>query len=81
MRENIENFPKQVFPSAEQKLQHLAEQMQSVHLNQLFAEQAQRFENFSLRYDDLLFDFSKQRVNFHVTKALLSLADAKKLKE
>ena len=80
MRENIESFPKQAFLSTEQKLQQLAEEMQSVHLNQLFAEQAQRFENFSLRYDDLLFDFSKHRVNLPVTKALLSLAEAKQLK-
>lgn len=80
MRENIENFPKQAFHSTEQKLQQLAQQMQSVHLNQLFAEQVQRFENFSLRCEDLLFDFSKQRVNLPVIKELLSLADAKQLK-
>lgn len=80
MRENIENFPKQAFLSTEQKLQQLAEEMQSVHLNQLFAEQEQRFEKFSLRCEDLLFDFSKHRVNLPVTKALLSLAEAKQLK-
>ena len=80
MRENIENFPKQAFPSIEQKLHQLAEEMQSIHLNQLFAEQAQRFENFSLYCEDLLFDFSKHRVNLPVIKALLLLAEAKQLK-
>lgn len=79
MRENIENFPKQSEASIGQKLYRLAEQMQQISLNQLFSEQDQRFEQFSLNCDDLTFDFSKHRINQSVLNALVKLADLKQL--
>jgi glucose-6-phosphate isomerase len=35
----------------------------NLHLSELFDEDAGRFEAFSLREGNLLFDYSKQRVN------------------
>lgn len=38
------------------------EQMSSISIRELFAQDSHRFERFSLRFDDLLLDYSKQRV-------------------
>ncbi len=81
MNENIEKFPKQNKKSVEIQLKQLAEMMQSTHLNQLFAEQKNRFEQFSLGCDDLTFDFSKHRVNHDIIQSLVAWAEAKDLKE
>ena len=53
-----------------------AEALRPQHLRDLFAADAQRFENFSLRHDDLLLDFSKQRVNGETLALLRQLAAA-----
>ena len=81
MNENIEKFPKQNKQSVAIQLQTLAEKMQGIHLNQLFAEQADRFEQFSLSCDDLTFDFSKQRVNHEVVRSLVAWAESKHLND
>ena len=39
-----------------------AAQIKPRHLRELFAEDSQRFQRFSLRQDDVLLDFSKQRI-------------------
>ncbi|WP_153145047.1 glucose-6-phosphate isomerase [Dechloromonas sp. H13] len=52
-----------------------AEALRPRHLRDLFAADPQRFENFSLRHDGLLLDFSKQRVSGE-TLALLRQAAA-----
>ena len=80
MRENIESFPSQIPRSAEQELQQLAKQMKNIHLNQIFAESKQRFEHCSLNCDDLLFDYSKQRIDQNVMDALIAFTDSKQLK-
>ncbi|TQV76313.1 glucose-6-phosphate isomerase [Denitrobaculum tricleocarpae] len=49
--------------------------MSEVHLRDLFAEDADRFENFSLRLDDLLVDVSKQRITGETLSLLISLAE------
>ena len=49
------------------------------HLTELFAEDPQRFEHFSLSLSDLLFDFSKQRITRTVLDGLLALAEARGL--
>ncbi|MCU4610445.1 glucose-6-phosphate isomerase [Acinetobacter ursingii] len=81
MNENIEKFPKQNKQSAVIQLQSLAEKMQDMHLNQLFEQQNDRFEQFSLGCDDLTFDFSKHRVNQDIIQSLVAWAEAKDLKE
>ena len=54
----------------------LAERDQTapLHLNQLFAQNPKRFDEFSVELSDLLFDYSKQRVTEQTIARLLDLA-------
>ncbi|MGL4593573.1 MAG: glucose-6-phosphate isomerase [Thermoguttaceae bacterium] len=47
---------------------------QGVTMRQLFAENANRFNDFSLIWDDLLFDYSKNRITKETIRLLLDLA-------
>ena len=55
------------------KLQQLADASRGVHLRELFANDNQRFKNFSLSHDGMLLDFSKQRVSKEILAALHEL--------
>lgn len=46
-----------------------------VHMRDLFVQDSKRFERFSLQLEDILFDFSKNRVTDKTVQLLLSLAD------
>ncbi len=81
MSENIEKFPKPNKKSAEIQLKQFAEIMDKTHLSQLFATQKNRFEAFSLHCDDLVFDFSKHRINDEIVQSLVGWAEAKDLKQ
>ncbi len=59
--------------------QHYLE-MKSVHLRDLFAEDANRFTKFSLGLPDMLFDFSKNLITDKTLELLLQLAEDCKLK-
>ncbi|MGB0721180.1 MAG: glucose-6-phosphate isomerase [Gammaproteobacteria bacterium] len=48
--------------------------MGGTHMRQLFAEDDERFERFHLRMDDLLLDYSKNRVNPDTMDLLMTLA-------
>jgi glucose-6-phosphate isomerase len=50
------------------------DEMAARHLRELFAADARRFERFSLRFDDLLLDYSKNRINAETMRRLLDLA-------
>jgi glucose-6-phosphate isomerase len=50
------------------------QQMEGVHLRDLFAQDATRFDRFSLRFDDILFDYSKNRITPTTLDLLLALA-------
>ena len=50
------------------------------HLTQLFAEDPQRFDRFSVSLAPILFDFSKHRINQKVLQHLVPWADAQNLK-
>ncbi|MEZ4708368.1 MAG: glucose-6-phosphate isomerase [Caldilineaceae bacterium] len=52
---------------------HQAE-MQNVQMRDLFADDPARFERFSLRFDDILFDYSKNRITQQTIDLLLDLA-------
>lgn len=52
----------------------------SLHLRELFADQ-ERFQKFSLTFEDILLDFSKNRITEETHELLLSLADETRLKE
>ena len=58
------------------KLALLAESFEAKHLSELFAEDPARFQHFSESMDDLIVDFSKQRLSLEVKDALMALASA-----
>jgi glucose-6-phosphate isomerase len=45
-----------------------------LHMRDLFAQDKQRFENFSLKFDDLLLDYSKHRITKDTLPLLFQLA-------
>ncbi len=55
--------------------------IRSVHMRDLFAQDPDRFTRFSLRLDDILFDFSKNRITADTLKLLLDLANQANLRE
>lgn len=57
-----------------QQLQQHAAGMKQVHMRKLFADDAQRFEKFSLRFEDILFDYSKNLITEETRALLLELA-------
>lgn len=61
-------------------LNELKVEFNSKHLTQLFAEDPQRFDRFSVSLAPILFDFSKHRINQKVLQHLVQWADAQHLK-
>jgi glucose-6-phosphate isomerase len=59
-----------------QALQAHFEQIRGQHMRQLFADDPSRVERFSLQLDDLLLDFSKNRITADTLQLLLQLATA-----
>jgi glucose-6-phosphate isomerase len=57
-----------------QALQNHQRQMEHVHMRDLFGGDPQRFERFSLRFEDILFDYSKNRVTGTTMALLFDLA-------
>ncbi len=57
-------------------LQAHYEQIRSLHLRQLFADDATRGERFALEAVGLYFDYSKHRITDETTRLLLALAEA-----
>jgi glucose-6-phosphate isomerase len=49
--------------------------IESIHMRQMFSEDPSRFEKFSVNYDGLLFDYSKNRIDKQTIKLLLELAE------
>ena len=49
--------------------------MSERHMRDLFAEDAQRFEKFSLRFNDMLVDYSKNRITEETLTLLLALTE------
>jgi glucose-6-phosphate isomerase len=60
--------------AAWQALERHAKAMAGVHLRELFAADPDRFARFSLRENDLLLDYSKNRVTEETIRLLLDLA-------
>lgn len=70
--------PKQ-FP-AWKALETHQQQMAPVHVRDLFKQDSQRFDKFSLRFQDILLDFSKNRITAETMKLLYDLARQADLK-
>ena len=60
-------------------LHHL--EMQATHMRDLFAEDPERFNHFSKRFEDFLFDFSKNIITDETMTHLLALAREMKLED
>ncbi len=58
---------------------HFAE-MTSVEMRTLFSEDPDRFDRFSLRFEDILFDYSKNRISQKTLNLLLGLAESSGLR-
>jgi len=64
-----------------QLLERHHREISDLHMRDLFAEDPRRFERFSLRLDDLLFDYSKNRITDQTVTLLLNLARQAGLEE
>ncbi len=60
-------------PAWQALLQHHRE-IADLHMRELFERDPQRFERFSLRLDDIVFDYSKNRITAKTVSLLLDLA-------
>lgn len=83
MSKNIEQFPKEKLQGSTfaSQLRSLGQQYVHLHLNELFAAEPERFQKYSVHFDQLFFDYSKHRVNQSVLDQLVTLANAKQLKQ
>ncbi|MBY0481248.1 MAG: glucose-6-phosphate isomerase [Chitinophagaceae bacterium] len=60
---------------------HFDEEMNRKHMRDLFASEPDRFNQFSLVFEDLIFDYSKNIINQKTLKLLLELATDCKIKD
>ena len=60
--------------AAFRKLKTHAKTLQNKHLRELFIEDTDRFKKFSIRHGDILFDYSKHRINGRTRAYLVQLA-------
>ena len=63
-----------------QNLQRYFEKTKNIHMKTLFAEDSQRFDKFSIRFKDLIVDYSKNRITEETLKGLIALAEECDLK-
>ncbi|MDQ2657521.1 MAG: glucose-6-phosphate isomerase [Bacteroidota bacterium] len=64
-----------------QKLEMIFLTMQATHMRELFEDDAARFEKFSIQFEDLLVDYSKNIINEEVLKLLVQLGNEVGLRE
>lgn len=63
------------------KLQNHLLSLREVQMKELFAEDQDRFQTFSARFEDILLDYSKNRLTAETLSLLIKLAEETKLKE
>ncbi|MCK0199744.1 glucose-6-phosphate isomerase [Ornithobacterium rhinotracheale] len=63
------------------KLQAHYEETKDLHLKDLFAANAQRFDEFSVKWNEFLFDYSKNRINQKTIDLLVELAEECQLQD
>lgn len=64
-----------------QLLKEHYDQIKDKHLRQWFKEDPQRFDKFSIQFNDILFDYSKNRIEEKTLKLLIQLAEETLVKE
>ncbi|MEO5603283.1 MAG: glucose-6-phosphate isomerase [Cyclobacteriaceae bacterium] len=67
--------------AAWQKLEMIFLTLQATHMRELFEEDPHRFQKFSLTFEDILVDYSKNILNEEGLKLLLQLANELELKK
>ena len=60
---------------------HQSDEMRNILMKRLFAEDEERFKKFSISFNDILFDYSKNILTPKTLQLLLQLADDCKVKE
>ncbi|MBR1949030.1 MAG: glucose-6-phosphate isomerase [Alphaproteobacteria bacterium] len=74
------NLKREINQSAQwKKLEKLAKKMRKVEMREMFAKDNKRAEKYSLNLENMLVDFSKNRIDDKVFKALISLAKKAKV--
>ncbi|WP_346855045.1 glucose-6-phosphate isomerase [uncultured Draconibacterium sp.] len=63
------------------KLEEIYFEFEGKHMKELFAADADRFEKYSIKFEDILIDFSKNIIDDEVKSTLLELANECGLKE
>lgn len=63
------------------KLEAHFEDMETLHMRDLFAQDSSRFNTFSLHFKDILVDYSKNRITKETMALLMDLAKECKIKE
>ena len=63
-----------------QNLHRHFEKIKKLHMRDLFAEDPQRFKKFSIRFNDLMLDYSKNRITEETIRGLIYLAEECDLK-
>ncbi|MFT4019911.1 MAG: glucose-6-phosphate isomerase [Acinetobacter sp.] len=79
MTDNIALFPQENDQSFYQ-LNQLAQDVAEQHLNDLFAQDTERFKKLSIQFEQVFFDFSKQRIDCQVFEQLIAYAEKQQLK-
>lgn len=64
-----------------QALSAHADTLRTAHLRELFAADSERFQHLSLEVDNLLFDYSKQRLNSQTISLLAELARSRGVRD
>ena len=64
-----------------QKLTHHYDKIKDVHMKDIFAEDPARFDNFHIRFNDILVDYSKNRITTDTLSLLLEWAREVGVKE
>lgn len=64
-----------------EKLQAHYEETKDLHLKDLFAANAQRFDEFSVKWNEFLFDYSKNQINQKTIDLLVELAEECQLQD
>ncbi|OYZ39481.1 MAG: glucose-6-phosphate isomerase [Methylotenera sp. 24-45-7] len=64
-----------------QKLSQHQQAVSSLHMRDMFAQDAKRFEKFSLKFADILFDYSKHRITDETLPLLFQLAREAKIED
>ena len=81
MIKQIQPFPVKEQASVLEYLLSLKKQFKEAHLNELFKADVARFKHFSVECDQIVFDFSKHRIDQNVLNSLIELAQAQDLNQ